>query len=123
MSLPNEPEPRNRLRCNQSDAPTANVVGRRKLSIPESADLSLADAALVYGEAGWFVLPTDPANIKNPGSVVKGKWHEKSSRDPDQIRRWWEANPDYGIALHCGRSGAGVFDYDQDSLDALRVMG
>ena len=41
----------------------------------------------------------------------------------DQIRRWWTANPNYGIALHCGRSGAGVFDYDQGSLEALAGYG
>ncbi|MDO3398679.1 bifunctional DNA primase/polymerase [Mycolicibacterium neoaurum] len=81
------------------------------------------DAALAYADAGWYVLPTNPADIKNPGSVVKGKWHEKSSRDPDQIRQWWETNPACGIALHCGRSNAGVFDYDQDDLQALRAIG
>jgi hypothetical protein len=80
-------------------------------------------AALMYAEAGWYVLPTDPADIKNPGSVVKGKWHKKSSRDPEQIRRWWTANPNYGIALHCGRSGAGVFDLDMDSLNCIDGYG
>jgi hypothetical protein len=81
------------------------------------------EAALAYAGAGWYLVPTDPADIKNPGSVVGGKWHEKSSRDPDQIRRWWEANADYGIALHCGRSGAGVFDFDQESMSALSAIG
>jgi hypothetical protein len=85
--------------------------------------LPLLKAALTYAEAGWYVLPTDPADIKNPGSVVKGKWHEKSSRDPEQVRRWWTANPNYGIALHCGRSGAGVFDLDMDSLSRIDGYG
>lgn len=94
------------------------------LHFPDVAGLALLEAALAYAEAGWFVLPTDPAkDIKSPGSVVGGKWHEKSSRDPEQIREWWSENPSYGIALHCGRSGAGVFDYDTNKLDALRVMG
>lgn len=93
------------------------------LKLPDVAGLSLLDAALAYAEAGWYVLPTDPTDIKNPGSVVRGKWHEKSSRDPDEVRRWWRANPNYGIALHCGRSGAGVFDLDVSSVDALRVFG
>ncbi|OBH54327.1 bifunctional DNA primase/polymerase [Mycobacterium sp. E2479] len=74
---------------------------------------------MAYAEAGWYVLPTDPANIKNPGSVVGGKWHELSSRDPEQIRRWWSAKPNYGIALHCGRSGAVMFDLDADDFDTV----
>lgn len=89
------------------------------LRLPDVSGLSLMDAALAYVDAGWYVLPTDPGEIKNPGSVVKGKWHEKSSRDPEQIRRWWKANPRFGIALHCGRSGAGVFDLDVSSLDEV----
>ncbi|QZY45072.1 MULTISPECIES: bifunctional DNA primase/polymerase [Mycolicibacterium] len=87
------------------------------LCLPDVSGLSLLEAALAYAEAGWYVLPTDPANVKNPGSVVGGKWQEHSSRDPEQIRRWWTANPHYGIALHCGRSGAGVFDLDEDLND------
>lgn len=120
MSLPNENEPRKLLRRTINAVDVANPW---HLSIPEVSGMSAGHAALAYAESGWFVLPTAPDDIKNPGSVVKGKWHEKSSREPDQIRRWWEANPNYGIALHCGRSGAGVFDFDQDSLEALRGMG
>jgi Bifunctional DNA primase/polymerase, N-terminal len=128
-SLP-EPTIRRKQRRNPfalaGDRPNTN--GHRpidvQLTIPNVAGLSLLVAALAYAEAGWYVLPTDPAvDVKSPGSVVGGKWHEKSSRDPDQIRRWWKANPDYGIALHCGRSGAGVFDFDMSNLKALRVMG
>lgn len=91
----------------------------RDLYVPDVAGLSLEEAALAYAEAGWYVLPTDPANIKNPGSVVGGRWHEVSSRDPEQIRRWWSTNPNYGIALHCGRSGAVVFDLDSDDFDTV----
>ncbi|UGU05758.1 bifunctional DNA primase/polymerase [Mycobacterium intracellulare subsp. intracellulare] len=94
-----------------------------QLLLPNVAGLTLLEAALAYAEAGWYLLPTHPADIKNPGSVVGGKWHQLSSCDPKQIRRWWTANPNCGIALHCGRSGAGVFDYDMNNLNALRVMG
>jgi Protein of unknown function (DUF3631)/Bifunctional DNA primase/polymerase, N-terminal len=76
---------------------------------PETDTLT---AALAYAEAGWYVLPTDPAvNIKSPGSVVGDHWQDKSSRDPKQIAAWL-AGTDYGIALHCGRSGAVAFDVD-----------
>lgn len=103
--------------------PFSDIRNRPELAYPDVSGLSLLDAALAYAEAGWYVLPTDPADAKNPGGVVHGKWQEKSSRDPRQIRRWWTANPDYGIALHCGRSGAGVFDFDGHSLDEIAAYG
>ncbi|MFZ0834896.1 MAG: bifunctional DNA primase/polymerase [Mycobacterium sp.] len=89
------------------------------LTVPDVVGLSLEEAALAYAEAGWYVLPTDSADIKNPGSVVGGRWHELSSRDPERIRRWWSANSNYGIALHCGRSGAVVFDLDSDDFETV----
>ncbi|GFG73588.1 hypothetical protein [Mycobacterium botniense] len=42
------------------------------LRLPDVTDMSLLNAALAYAEAGWYVLPTDPDDIKNPGSVVSG---------------------------------------------------
>lgn len=87
-------------------------------SVPEVTGLSLADAALAYAEAGWFVLPV-AAGSKSPGSVVGEGWQHKSSRDPEQIREWWAENPDYGIALHVGRSGAVGFDLDSATMDEL----
>jgi len=93
------------------------------LSIPNlEPDVDILTAALAYTGAGWYVLPTDPAiDIKNPGSVVGKHWQDKSSRDPKQIAAWF-AGTDYGIALHCGRSGVVVFDVDNpDKLpDVLR---
>jgi|GEM_PF-1403478 len=103
--------------------PDPNSRGKRgnpgDLTVPDVAGLSMEEAALAYAEAGWYVLPTDPADIKHPGSVVGGKWHELSSRESEQIRRWWSTNPNYGIALHCGRSGAVVFDLDSDDFDTV----
>jgi hypothetical protein len=95
----------------------------RQLRIPElTDDVDTLTAALAYADAGWYVLPTDPAiDIKNPGTVVGKRWQAKSSRDPKQIAAWF-AGTDYGIALHAGRSGAVVFDVDDpDKLpDVLR---
>jgi hypothetical protein len=89
------------------------------LYLPDVAGLTLMEAALAFAEAGWYVLPVEPGS-KNPGSVVGGKWHELSTRNANQIRHWWTQNPNYGIALHCGRSLAIVFDLDVDSLNAVR---
>ena len=95
---------------------------RHGISVPDVAHPSLSEAALGYTEAGWYVLPVKPRS-KNPGSVVGANWHEKSSRDPEQIRAWWSDNPDYGIAVHCGRSGAGAFDLDINELEQIARDG
>lgn len=86
-------------------------------------------AALAYGQSGLYVVPTDPDEIKNPGSVLGARWPEQSTRDPKLIEQWWTDNPDYGIAFHVGRSGAVVFDLDRSDaadvpaeiLSALRL--
>mgnify|MGYP005992676765 CR=1 FL=1 len=83
--------------------------------------MSLHAAALAYAEAGWFVVPTSPKDIKNPGSLVGIGWPAASSRDADQINRWWTKWPDAGIALHAGRSGVVVFDLDVDDLAVVPV--
>ena len=93
------------------------------LVLPNVTGMTLAQAALAYARAGWYVLPTDPGDIKNPGSVVGGRWQAKSSRDPDQIAAWWTENPHYGIALHVGRSGAVGFDLDCFWLVVIEEAG
>ncbi|OPX12844.1 hypothetical protein B1790_02905 [Mycobacterium sp. AT1] len=75
---------------------------------------SALTTALAYAEAGLFVLPTDPSDVKNPGSLLGRKWQHQSTSDPDQIRRWWSDHPDAGIALDVGRSGLIAFDLDCD---------
>src|SRR6516164_5904733 len=81
------------------------------LHIPEIAnDIDTLTAALAYAEHGWYVLPVK-MDTKHPGSVVGSGWPSLSSRDPKNIAAWF-AGSDYGIALHCGRSGAVVLDVD-----------
>ena len=92
-----------------------------QLVIPDlDPDGDTLTAALAYATAGWYVLPVR-RGTKDPGSVVGKKWHAKSSRHPRQITAWF-AGTDHDIALHCGRSGAVVFDADApDKLpDVLR---
>ena len=82
------------------------------LSIPDLVpDVDTLTAALLYAECGWYELPVRRGS-KKPGSVVGSGWERKSSRDPKVITAWF-AGTDYGIALHCGRSGAVVFDVDR----------
>ncbi len=91
------------------------------LHIPDIApDADNLTAALAYAAAGWYIVPVKRGS-KHPGSVVGKHWQMQSSRDPQQITAWF-AGTSYGIALHCGRSGAVLFDVDApDKLpDVLR---
>lgn len=81
------------------------------LLIPDiRADDDNLTAALKYAADGWYVIPVR-AGTKDAGSVVGRGWPAQSSRDPKIITAWF-AGTDYGIALHCGRSGAVVIDVD-----------
>jgi hypothetical protein len=95
--------------------------GTITLSIPVLADgVDMLTAALRYAAAGWYVLPV-LLGTKHPGSVVGNDWHDQSSRDPQQIVAWFAATS-HEIVLHCGRSGAVVFDVDAPTKlpDVLR---
>lgn len=81
------------------------------LTIPDGINGGDAlTAALAYADAGWYVLPVK-TDTKHPGSVVGNGWPSMSSQDAKTIAGWF-AGTDYGIALHCGRSGAVVLDVD-----------
>ncbi len=92
------------------------------LALPDISGMTLSEAALTFALGGWYVLPVRPGS-KRPGTVVGDDWPAKSSRDPDQIRRWWGQNPNYGIALHVGRSGAVAFDLDIETLVIIADAG
>ncbi len=93
----------------QADNPSVADGG---LAIPDlEAGIDALTAALAYAACGWYVLPVR-RGTKHPGSVVGDDWQHQSSIDPEQIVAWF-AGTEHGIALHCGRSGAVVFDVDQ----------
>lgn len=85
------------------------------LSIPDlDPEADMISAALAYARAGWYCLPVNP-RTKHPGSVVGKNWPAKSSREPAQLAAWFAGSND-SLALHCGRSGAVVFDADKPQL-------
>lgn len=94
------------------------------LHVPElSADVDTLTAALRYAAAGWYVGHTKRGS-KSPADMGAG-WPDRTSRDPEVITSWF-AGTDYGVFLHCGRSGAVVVDVDHPDrlpevlLDAIR---
>ena len=72
---------------------------------------NMLDAALAWAADGFYVVPID-STTKNPGTVVGKGWPDKSSRDPQQIEKWFQAGSHYGLAIHLGKSGAIAFDVD-----------
>lgn len=64
--------------------------------------------ALAYAALGYFVFPLQ---VGTKSKQVPGAWPE-SSRDPDQILRWWTAHPDANIGIACKPSGIAVLDPD-----------
>lgn len=123
------PEDSNGRECASSPAVTGatnkaqgNTASLPALTLPPlSEGVTALDAALAYAQAGWFVGPVK-AGTKHPGSILGEGWPTKTSRDPEAIPAWFDENPDAGVFLHVGRSGALVFDIDHPEVlpDLLR---
>ncbi len=91
----------------------SEATTRRALIIPDlPEDVDLVGAALRYAEpGGWYVGPLAPKD-KNPGAVLGKKWQAYTRQDGDGIAAWFLVDGHAGVFLHCGRSGAVVFDVD-----------
>ncbi len=68
----------------------------------------MLESALRYVARGWFIFPIKPGKKKPP--LVK--WRDESSKDPDQIEKWWTETPDANIGLDCWKSGIVIIDID-----------
>lgn len=67
------------------------------------------EAALAYASWGWHVLPVR-ANEKAPATT---HGYMDATTDPERIKAWWSANPDYNVGIATGRvSDLTVFDVD-----------
>ena len=76
-------------------------------------DLSLADAAIEYGRAGFRVFPLHDAGSKKGKQPRIRNWQNVASADENQIRRWWEKSPKANIGLLTG-SEVGFYALDID---------
>lgn len=77
------------------------------------AGCSTLSAALLYADAGWYVVPVKH-DTKAPTVLGKG-WQHQSSRDHEVIVSWF-AGTNHALGLHVGRSGALVFDVDAPEI-------
>jgi hypothetical protein len=59
--------------------------------------------------ARWLAPGDHCASI---GKCPRVYWRDKSTRDPDQIARWWRMWPTANIGIDCGKSGLVVLDAD-----------
>ena len=67
----------------------------------------MLERALVYARRG---LPVFPCNGKQPATE---HGYKDATCEPGQIRRWWEANPEFNVAVATGK-GIAVLDVDPD---------
>ncbi|WP_457299617.1 DUF3631 domain-containing protein [Phyllobacterium sp. P5_D12] len=78
------------------------------------------ELALSYASQGFTVLPVNPVNkhaltMNWTNALVKGA--PGSSKDPDQVRTWWEQWPNACIGLRTGKvNGFVVVDIDKHGL-------
>lgn len=80
---------------------------------------ALLDAALDYASRGWSVFPLEPGGKRPLGRLV-AHGLKQASVDPEQIQRWWKAEPTANIGLTSG-TAFDVLDVDgPEALDALR---
>ena len=67
---------------------------------------TLAETAAEYARRGIAVLALHPAR-KEPAGEVCPHGNDDATTDTDQVRAWWEHNPDYNIGIR-PPPGAGV---------------
>ena len=69
---------------------------------------NLLETAMDYAERGIPIFPCRP-DSKAPACL---HGHKDASKDPDQIRAWWEEDPNYNIGLCPEDAGWCVIDID-----------
>ena len=77
---------------------------------------SLLQAALDYAASGK---PVFPCRVKDKAPLVPGGF-KAASKDPEQLRLWWNKWPDALIGMPTGKTtGVFVFDIDVDTARGI----
>jgi hypothetical protein len=86
-------------------SPDATEPSSRKRKV----DWALEAAAMGYFVFPWRLVERDGRKCKMP--CIK-EWEQRATRDPAQIRAWWQLFPGANIAAAVGRSDVTVADED-----------
>lgn len=81
----------------------------------------MLDHALTYIEFGWFVLPVKPRSKEPHGMLVKHGF-KGATRYPQEVKRWFEVEPEINIGIACEMSGLIVLDFDYRNLKLNAFM-
>ncbi len=82
---------------------------------------TLAETAAEYSRRGIAVLALHPAR-KEPAGEVCPHGNDDATTDTDQVRAWWEHNPDYNIGIR-PPPGYIVLDVDPRNGGGLDQLG
>ncbi len=81
--------------------------------------LTLKQAALRYASLGLAVFPLQPGT-KTP-LTSHGCYY--ATTDQNQIRDWWEQNPDANIGIAAGQKSGGLVVIDMDKDEDRGIDG
>ena len=74
------------------------------------------NCALGYLRRGWSIIPIGPGTKKPPG-CIKWKRHQHDPPDEGQVRKWFGAETENGIAVILGEVSGGLVCRDFDAAD------
>jgi hypothetical protein len=77
----------------------------------------LLEYAVQYAKLGWHVFPCLPGR-KEPFGALVPRGVKNATKDENQIREWWEKQPQANVALACGQA-SGIYVCDIDVSDIV----
>ncbi|WP_080797910.1 phage/plasmid primase, P4 family [Arabiibacter massiliensis] len=83
----------------------------------------MMDAALTYAELGFAVFPLVPGGKEPLGNLAPNGF-KNATKDPAEINRIWESEPNANIGIACGAASGGlcVVDVDTHNEDGKKSL-